>query len=304
MAQEDTESYSPSVAPTIVICNNTPGWIYPVTFTDKVVGLDDYTCDDPQVVCSDVGSIGDFSFTYDKPASQHCCKCKEACTAAALCLEPASTFSPTSSDGADDGKMVSATIAVTIIIVVVIGFLCVKANREALENERDLSSTRHTMSERRREQATGRTEAEVPPANNAARRQEILSQFCCQSVLPDRSNASLSSLRFSTVQDAAEASEAPTPVEPPAARPSQVSSREKRKSTRLSSASLSNMLASWRRPSQKDECCICLDGYHPGETICASKTNKCNHIFHQECVVEWLMRNHDCCPLCRVNLME
>lgn len=50
------------------------------------------------------------------------------------------------------------------------------------------------------------------------------------------------------------------------------------------------------------ECSICLDQYFVGETICWAKTNKCNHIFHQDCIVRWL-QDHDECPLCRVDIL-
>ena len=53
----------------------------------------------------------------------------------------------------------------------------------------------------------------------------------------------------------------------------------------------------------KSECSICLDGYKTGETICWSKMNECDHIFHQDCIVEWMVDN-DVCPLCRLNLMS
>ena len=53
----------------------------------------------------------------------------------------------------------------------------------------------------------------------------------------------------------------------------------------------------------KPECSICLDGYKTGETICWSKTNECDHIFHQDCIVEWMVDN-DVCPLCRTNIMS
>eukprot|EP00980_Cylindrotheca_fusiformis_P029724 scaffold23790_cov166-Cylindrotheca_fusiformis.AAC.1 len=186
LAQEDTdESYSPSVAPTDVVCNNTPGWIYPASLTDKLLGNDDYTCDDPQVICSDVGAIGEFSNAYDKPASQHCCKCKEACTAAALCLTTAPTFSPAASsfspttsieaEEIEKSNIVNTAIIVTIIGVLLIGCLCYKGCQEALENRRDLSATRHAVSQRR----GGRTEA-PHPVDAAARREEILSHFFCQ----------------------------------------------------------------------------------------------------------------------------
>ncbi|CAJ1956883.1 unnamed protein product [Cylindrotheca closterium] len=55
----------------------------------------------------------------------------------------------------------------------------------------------------------------------------------------------------------------------------------------------------------KDCCCICLEGYATGEVICTPKQEDCNHIFHKECLFEWIQhQNHDCCPLCRVVLIE
>jgi hypothetical protein len=56
------------------------------------------------------------------------------------------------------------------------------------------------------------------------------------------------------------------------------------------------------KANSKPECSICLDGYKTGETICWSKTNECDHIFHQGCIVAWMVDN-DVCPLCRTNLM-
>jgi hypothetical protein len=63
------------------------------------------------------------------------------------------------------------------------------------------------------------------------------------------------------------------------------------------------MLPSSRRESQMEECCICLDGYLLGEVICASKVKECEHVFHKACLFEWI-KNHDPCPLCRVDLMR
>jgi hypothetical protein len=67
--------------------------------------------------------------------------------------------------------------------------------------------------------------------------------------------------------------------------------------------SLRNVFASWRKPSPKDDCCICLDGYQPGETICLARTEECDHVFHKDCLLEWI-KDHDCCPLCRAHLVK
>lgn len=65
---------------------------------------------------------------------------------------------------------------------------------------------------------------------------------------------------------------------------------------------LLQMFSSWRRG--ETECCICLDKYEYGETICASKNPECTHVFHKDCVMDWLMKNHNQCPLCRTDLLK
>jgi hypothetical protein len=58
-------------------------------------------------------------------------------------------------------------------------------------------------------------------------------------------------------------------------------------------------------PPVKPECSICLERYKAGETICWSKTNECDHIFHSKCIQQWMIQNgNDHCPLCRTNLMS
>jgi hypothetical protein len=69
-------------------------------------------------------------------------------------------------------------------------------------------------------------------------------------------------------------------------------------------AGATNMLSSWRKPSRDDECCICMETYNPGETICVARTTECDHVFHKDCISSWLQKNHDCCPLCRIDLMQ
>jgi hypothetical protein len=48
-------------------------------------------------------------------------------------------------------------------------------------------------------------------------------------------------------------------------------------------------------------CAICLCAYEAGESIVWSSTKKCPHAFHEECVVEWLVKMKDGtpCPCCR-----
>lgn len=45
-------------------------------------------------------------------------------------------------------------------------------------------------------------------------------------------------------------------------------------------------------------CMICLEPYLIGEEVSWSRDLKCRHVFHHECIMEWLME-HDECPCCR-----
>eukprot|EP00980_Cylindrotheca_fusiformis_P000516 scaffold125_cov109-Cylindrotheca_fusiformis.AAC.6 len=172
------------------------------------------------------------------------------------------------------------------------------------------------MSERRRQRLQSDL-ADSPPTP-ATRDEQIWSKFYFQRVLPDKSRTALetraalqsgeqettppdSSVRPDNNNAALE--ESPQNEDEENLAGSHHKTQREPPSSRSVLSVLSQRLSSWRKPSSSDECCICLDGYHPGETICAPITNKCNHAFHEECVVEWL-RDHDVCPLCRVNLME
>ena len=63
------------------------------------------------------------------------------------------------------------------------------------------------------------------------------------------------------------------------------------------------MLSSWRKPSRDDECCICLERYEPGQTICSAATDECKHVFHEDCMMHWF-QDKDTCPICRTNFIE
>ncbi len=52
-----------------------------------------------------------------------------------------------------------------------------------------------------------------------------------------------------------------------------------------------------------EPCSICLNDYVEGDVLCWSQNSKCQHCFHKDCAVEWLM-THEECPLCRNNYLS
>lgn len=50
-------------------------------------------------------------------------------------------------------------------------------------------------------------------------------------------------------------------------------------------------------------CVICSEEYKEGDSVAFSKKSTCNHSFHIDCLVKWLM-NHDNCPLCRLSYFD
>ena len=49
-------------------------------------------------------------------------------------------------------------------------------------------------------------------------------------------------------------------------------------------------------------CDICQEEYKKGDVMAASRNPACTHLYHQHCIVEWLV-NHDECPVCRRNYL-
>jgi hypothetical protein len=47
-------------------------------------------------------------------------------------------------------------------------------------------------------------------------------------------------------------------------------------------------------------CAICLSPFEPQQLVCESSSSSCQHVFHKDCMVDWLMReDHGTCPMCR-----
>jgi hypothetical protein len=46
-------------------------------------------------------------------------------------------------------------------------------------------------------------------------------------------------------------------------------------------------------------CAICLSHFKPQQLVCESNNSSCQHVFHKDCMVDWLTKPHDDCPMCR-----
>lgn len=47
-------------------------------------------------------------------------------------------------------------------------------------------------------------------------------------------------------------------------------------------------------------CSICLCQYEEGDTIVWSSNKDCQHVFHEDCILTWLVKKEEpSCPFCR-----
>jgi hypothetical protein len=49
-------------------------------------------------------------------------------------------------------------------------------------------------------------------------------------------------------------------------------------------------------------CAICLNHFKPQQLVCESNNPLCRHIFHKDCMVDWLTKLHVDCPTCRESI--
>eukprot|EP00980_Cylindrotheca_fusiformis_P008385 scaffold1772_cov80-Cylindrotheca_fusiformis.AAC.13 len=139
-----------------------------------------------------------------------------------------------------------------------------------------------------------------PTTHMPSRKQQMLKNFKFQSVLPDKSNIDPKVLWEEDIDDLATNNDDSDSV---IQLPKDEKAGKARTNRNWSKLPFRSLLSTWRRPTENDECAICLQGYEAGQTICTAKTTQCNHVFHQDCMEEWL-KDHDSCPMCRVNLMD
>jgi hypothetical protein len=182
-----------------------------------------------------------------------------------------------------------------VIAYVLLRYAC--SNNED-DDDAELISFRLGISERRGQVREGRTSSPSPnpsPDDDVEEatsiNEQFLRKFKFQTVLADKmTNINATSIRAedldSTNDDESVIDQGDTD------------------SNSQSKRTIRNMLSTWRRPSQSDSCCICLEAYRPGDTICAATTTSCDHVFHEECILEWLQNDHNDCPLCRTGLMQ
>jgi hypothetical protein len=48
-------------------------------------------------------------------------------------------------------------------------------------------------------------------------------------------------------------------------------------------------------------CAICLSQFEAKQLVCESNNSSCRHVFHKDCMVDWLMKQteNSTCPMCR-----
>ncbi|CAJ1956873.1 unnamed protein product [Cylindrotheca closterium] len=285
-------------------------WRYTVSYTfDGAQYFQDVVCDDSRVECWHIGNYGS--------ARDKCCKCKPECEG--QCDNPVfnddfyyRNGEPYESDGYYDDDENHGGLEILELFLALVGALfCCGLLTSALKKNNEIQATRRTMAARRRQQqqqqaSNGLSEAE----KNHARYELFVTKFYFQTVLPDKSNITVASMRNNSMNGIDKDEERSAGADDESGKTESDNDHDDpslenkiETETSASEQTLSQRLSSWRKPSGKDECCICLECYAVGETICAPITTQCDHVFHEGCINEWLKTN-DKCPLCRVELLN
>lgn len=257
-------------------CTNDPDWWfeyeYMVFWAKETEQL---RCDDDRVECCSEGSHG--------LAKDYCCKCADVIEDCPVIEMDTTSFY---------SQMVTGVAFVSGILVSLMMY-----------RRRELRSTRQTMTARRQQQRENNEQGLAEEERMNARYELFASRFHFQEVLPDKSNITVDGLRQQSSsklggEDDPTDEESKTEIvdndddEPVVERSRNISDNNPLR------------LSGWRRPAVKDECCICLECYTVGETICAPIAERCNHVFHEGCIHEWFKRGNDKCPLCRVEFLK
>jgi hypothetical protein len=269
-------SPSPTSSPSVYVlpgndkCIDTPGWKPFESFRG---------CDADSLLCTNDG------------ARENCCKCKSECSGQC----------PTNSK---DFYQRSPNNRRFILICVLLFAIFLGVKRRKDRNQRRRNRYRATRSAQLRQDATLQTGQDVENNNgifDAHRHERILSKFYFQVVLPDKSNINPESL---LLPQAASSNSTNTRSKDDTSPEAEQESEDKPHPMMVIPSLLEVIfISSWASPSSRDECCICLDEYIPGETISMAKTPACKHLFHRDCVLEWVKTN-DVCPLCRTDLIN
>lgn len=69
-------------------------------------------------------------------------------------------------------------------------------------------------------------------------------------------------------------------------------------SDELSSDASSNIDSEYGGQDPIDQCAICLAQFVSGDEISLSCDSQCLHLFHRNCIFEWLVKHKEC-PYCR-----
>ena len=59
---------------------------------------------------------------------------------------------------------------------------------------------------------------------------------------------------------------------------------------------------SGERREISSSCAICINSYRIGDSVVCASNPACNHVFHDSCIEQWLLRQkgaHFLCPCCR-----